>query len=43
MTQADTMDLLREALRDGVSCHFDATHRLKLVCIHYVRDEVIAA
>jgi hypothetical protein len=43
-TQADTIDALREAVKDAVRCHFaDDMDRPKIIRLHYVRDEVIAA
>jgi hypothetical protein len=43
-TQADDMAGLREMVRDAVRCHFpDETARPKLIRLHLVRDEVIAA
>jgi hypothetical protein len=43
ITQAESMDGLKEAVRDAVACHFDEANRPKLIRLHYVRDEVIAA
>ena len=42
-TGADTLDGLREAVRDAVRCHFDDGDRPKLIRLHLVRDEVFAA
>lgn len=43
-TQADTVEELREAVRDAVRCHFaDEADRPKMIRLHFVRDEVIAA
>jgi len=43
-TQADDMAGLREMVRDAVRCHFpDASARPKLIRLHFVSDEVIAA
>lgn len=43
-TQADDMASLREMVRDAVRCHFpDATTRPKIIRLHFVSDEVIAA
>ncbi len=41
-TEADTLQELREALRDAVVCHFDEGDRPRLVRLHMVKDEVIA-
>jgi hypothetical protein len=42
-TQADTVEELHEQVRDAVRCHFDAGTSPKLIRLHFVRDEVIAA
>lgn len=43
-TQADDLDSLKHMVRDAVRCHFpDEKLRPKLIRLHYVRDEVIAA
>ncbi len=43
-TQAEDMPALREMVRDAVRCHFpDAGTRPKVIRLHFVSDEVIAA
>lgn len=43
-TQADTPEQLREMVRDAVRCHFpDETTRPKVIRLHHVRDETLAA
>jgi hypothetical protein len=44
-TEAETVDELREMVRDAVRCYFDDddVDRPKLIRLHFVRDEVIAA
>ncbi len=42
-TQAESLDDLREKLRDAVRCHFDEGAAPRLIRLHFVRDEVIAA
>ena len=42
-TQAETIEELRELVRDAVRCHFDETERPQLIRLHLVRDEIIAA
>ncbi len=43
-TQGDSLDALREMVRDAVRCHFpDEAARPKVIRLHFVRDEVIAA
>jgi predicted RNase H-like HicB family nuclease len=45
VTEADSLDELRENVRDAVRCHYDDddVYRPKLIRLHLVRDEVIAA
>lgn len=40
-TEADTLDELRENVREAVECHFDAGQVPRLIRLHIVRDEVI--
>ncbi|MBS0462332.1 MAG: 2-oxoisovalerate dehydrogenase [Proteobacteria bacterium] len=43
-TQAETMEQLREMVREAVACYFDDPALApKLIRLHYVRDEVLAA
>jgi hypothetical protein len=43
-TQADSMPSLKESVRDAVRCHFAGDQNApKLIRLHWVRDEVIAA
>ncbi|HEY3323520.1 MAG TPA: 2-oxoisovalerate dehydrogenase [Planctomycetota bacterium] len=43
-TQGADLDTLRENIRDAVRCHFDdESKRPKMIRLHLVRDEVIAA
>ena len=42
-TQGDDIDSLRTNVREAVRCHFDEAARPKLIRLHWVRDEVIAA
>jgi predicted RNase H-like HicB family nuclease len=42
-TQGETLEALRENVRDAVLCHFERPEaRPKVLRLHYVRDEVIA-
>jgi hypothetical protein len=43
VTEADDLDQLRAHVRDAVRCHFDEGTVPKLIRLHHVRDEVIAA
>jgi hypothetical protein len=40
-TEADTMEELRQAVRDAVRCHFDPGQEPKVIRLHMVRDEVL--
>ena len=42
-TEADTLEELREMVRDAVSCHFEDEERPRLIRLHLVREEIIAA
>ncbi len=42
-TQAETLEELRQVVRDAVNCHFETSDRPTLIRLHIVRDEVIAA
>jgi predicted RNase H-like HicB family nuclease len=42
-TQAETLEELRENVRDAVRCHFDEGQRPAAIRLHFVRDEVMAA
>ena len=43
VTEADDLAGLREAVRAAVRCHFDPAETPKLLRLHLVHDEVIAA
>jgi hypothetical protein len=42
-TEADSMDELKEMIRDAVSCHFEENERPRVIRLHYVREEVLSA
>ncbi|HEY2344352.1 MAG TPA: hypothetical protein VGH80_00565 [Xanthomonadaceae bacterium] len=42
-TQAETLEALREEVRDAVRCHFEPGQGPSVIRLHYVRDEVLAA
>ena len=42
-TQAESFEELHERVRDAVRCHFDNGDAPKMIRLHFVRDEVIAA
>ncbi len=42
-TQADTLEELREMVRDAVRCHFDPAGSPRLIRLPLVKDEVLPA
>lgn len=40
-TQAETLDELKQMIRDAVLCHFDDATQPRLIRLHWVKDEVI--
>lgn len=42
-TQAENIEELHGRVRDAVRCHFDDDRAPKMIRLHFVRDEVIAA
>jgi hypothetical protein len=42
-TEADSLEELRAMVKDAVACHFDPGEGPKIIRLHFVRDEVIAA
>ncbi len=42
-TEADDLDALRGQVRDAVRCHFEEGEGPKVIRLHFVREEVIAA
>ena len=44
VTEADTIEELRLAVKDAVQCHYDdGVARPKMIRLHLVKDEVFAA
>lgn len=41
-TEAETLEQLREQVRDAVRCHFEEGKSPKVIRLHFVREEVIA-
>ena len=41
-TVGDTMEELREMIKDAVRCHFDEGEMPRIVRLHMVKDEVMA-
>lgn len=41
-TEAETIEELRESVKDAVHCHYD-DNKPRLIRLHWVREEVFAA
>jgi predicted RNase H-like HicB family nuclease len=41
-TEGETLDELKENIRDAVKCHFDEQNRPRIARLHMVKDEVMA-
>ena len=42
-TEADSLEELRTMVKDAVACHFDPGEGPKMIRLHFVKDEIIAA
>ena len=42
VTQANSMDELRQMVRDAVRCHFDAENMPRVIRLHTVKQEVFS-
>jgi hypothetical protein len=42
-TQAENLETLRPQIKDAVNCHFDEAEKLKVIRLHFVREEVMVA
>ena len=42
-TQGETLEELREMVRDAVKCHFDEGSAPSVIRLHFVKDEVMKA
>lgn len=42
-TDANSLDELYKNIKEAVSCHFDDSEKPKMIRLHFVREEVIAA
>jgi len=41
-TEGETMNSLKEAVKDAVKCHFEENEAPRIIRLHLVRDEIIA-
>jgi hypothetical protein len=42
-TDADNLDDLHHKVREAVDCHFEPANKPKIIRLHFVREEIIAA
>lgn len=42
-TEADSMEELRSLVKDAVACHFEEQDRPRVIRLHLVHEEVLAA
>ena len=42
-TEADTIEGLKTMIKDAVKCHFDEQNMPKLIRLHYIKEEIMAA
>ena len=42
-TEGDTFDEIKKNIVEAVNCHFESEQKPKLIRLHYVKEEVIAA
>lgn len=41
-TQAETIDGLKNAIKDAMACHFDAAEKIpNIIHLHYVKEEIL--
>ncbi len=41
-TEGDTLNELKEKIRDSVKCHFDEKETPQIIKLHFVKEEAIA-
>ena len=42
-TEANTIESLKLMIKDAVQCHFDPKDMPKIIRLHYIKEEIIAA
>lgn len=42
-TQGDSIEELRANIRDAVDCHYESASKPKMIRLHFVSEEVLAA
>ncbi len=41
-TEGETIEEIKEAIKDAVRCHFEPDNVPKIIRIHFVKEEVVA-
>lgn len=41
-TEADTLDELKEMIKDAIKCHFEKDSLPKIIRLHFVREEILS-
>lgn len=41
-TESDTLDDIREEVKDAVRCHFDEGQIPRIIRLHFVKEEILA-
>jgi predicted RNase H-like HicB family nuclease len=42
-TEGDTIEELKSMIKDAVQCHFDPVEMPKIIRLHYIKEEIMAA
>lgn len=41
-TESDSLDTIREEIKDAVRCHFDEEQLPRIIRLHFIKEEVVA-
>lgn len=41
-TEGDTLEAIREEVKDAVRCHFDEAQLPRIIRLHFVKEEIVA-
>lgn len=41
-TEGDTLDTIKEEIKDAVRCHFDEEQIPRILRLHFIKEEVVA-
>ncbi len=42
-TEAENIEELKKNIKEAVSCHFESSEMPKIIRLHYIKEEVMAA